>query len=140
MNDRPLLAQERALLSSVVAFVAHKSTGADREHNGILLRIASICDAIAQIPQVDRFQIKNGPLCYIYMQAEDLIKSHRDEGASQDDRDKGAELMAGHLLLYCEVQSIQAMRALGLPDDVMQPLRQGSQSMTENLIAAPVKS
>ena len=30
--------------------------------------------------------------------------------------------------------------ALGLPDDVMQPLRQGSQSMTENLIAAPVKS
>lgn len=123
MTERALLAQERALISAVVAFVAHPVTGLHDEaaKKVLLLRIMSLCDAIAAMPVVDRFQIEHGPIEHLYWGAQDLIKVHRDKEASHWDRKREARYMACHLLRYFEVRSVLGLRALGLPDHVPAP-------------------
>lgn len=121
MTERPLLAQERALISTVVAFVAHPETGVRYDDKVLLLRMMSLCDAIAQMPQVDRFQIEHGPVCHIYWAARDLIKVFRDKDSNHWHRKTEARFLACHLLRYFEVRSVLGVRALGLPDHVPEP-------------------
>lgn len=121
MTERPLLVQERALISTVVAFVAHPATGVGHRDKVHLMRLMSLCDAIAQMPQVDKFQIEHGPVCHIYWAACDLIKVFRAKDATHWNRKTEARFLACHLLRYFEVRSVLGVRALGLPDHVPEP-------------------
>jgi hypothetical protein len=125
MTERPLLPQERALISASVAFCVLPAAGQPRADRFLLLRLMTLCDAVADMAasplKSPRFEIEHGPVQHIYWAARELIKLHRDKAASRTARECKARHLACHVFTYFDTRSILGLRGLSLAEHVPEP-------------------